>query len=130
MNRRVFVLCLAGALHTFCKLGNTRENFIFANSVKRHICDVKKSRLRHDLPKSVNDRLILPFSKGYIFTKLRICEVSRKYNHRNMKYVPLYNGLTPTISCMTYEQCRLKLLWGVMYMAYIDTRKRALCTCI
>ena len=25
----------------YCKFGNFRENFIFANSVKRHICDVK-----------------------------------------------------------------------------------------
>ena len=24
-----------------CKFGNFRENFIFANSVKRHNCDVK-----------------------------------------------------------------------------------------
>ena len=27
----------------YCKFGNFRENFIFANSVKRHICDVKNS---------------------------------------------------------------------------------------
>ena len=26
---------------TYCKFGNFRENFIFTNSVKRHICDVK-----------------------------------------------------------------------------------------
>ena len=32
-------------------------NFIFANSVKRHICDANNSRLGHDLPISVNDRL-------------------------------------------------------------------------
>ena len=25
----------------YCKSGNIRENFIFANSVKRHICDAK-----------------------------------------------------------------------------------------
>ena len=29
-------------------------DFIFVNSVKRHICDVKNSRLRPDLPTSVN----------------------------------------------------------------------------
>ena len=61
-----------------CKFGNFRENFIFANSVKSHICDVKNSRLWHDLPISVKDRMISPFREGYIFTKLRICEVSRK----------------------------------------------------
>ena len=39
----------------YCKFGNFQENFIFANSVKRHICEVKISWLRHDLPISVND---------------------------------------------------------------------------
>ena len=34
----------------YCKFGNFRENFIFANSVKRHICNNKSSRLGHDLP--------------------------------------------------------------------------------
>ena len=54
----------------YCKFGNFRENFIFANSINRHICDVK--------PSSVNDRVISPFREDFIFTKLRICEVSRK----------------------------------------------------
>ena len=62
----------------YCRFGNFRENFIFANSIKRHISDVKKSRIRQDLPLSINDRVILPFREGFIFTKLRICEVSRK----------------------------------------------------
>ena len=54
--------------------GNFHENFILANSIKRHICDVKNSQLGHDLPSSVNDRMISLFSQGFIFTKL----VSRK----------------------------------------------------
>ena len=62
----------------YCKFGNFREYFIFTNSIKRHISDVKNSRIRQDLPLSINDRVILPFRKGFIFTKLRICEVSRK----------------------------------------------------
>ena len=33
-----------------CKSGNFRENFIFANSVKRHIGDAKNLRLGHDFP--------------------------------------------------------------------------------
>ena len=60
------------------KSGNFRENFIFANSVKRHICDTKKLQLGHDLPLSVNERVISPFLEVHIFTKLRICEASRK----------------------------------------------------
>ena len=61
----------------YCKFENFQENFIFPKSVKRHICDVKNSRLRHDLPISVNDslRVISPFREDFIFMKLRICEV-------------------------------------------------------
>ena len=57
-----------------------RENFIFANSVKRHICDAKYSRLEHDFPISVNNRVISPFREEFIFTKccICICKVSRK----------------------------------------------------
>ena len=47
--------------YIYCRFGNFRENFIFANSIKRHISDVKNSRLRQDLPISINDRVILPF---------------------------------------------------------------------
>ena len=34
----------------YCRFGNFRENFIFANGIKRHISDVKNSQLRQDLP--------------------------------------------------------------------------------
>ena len=54
----------------YCKFGNFRENFIFTNSVKRHIYPVENSRLGHDLPTSANDRLISTFRKDFIFTKL------------------------------------------------------------
>ena len=57
---------------------NFRKNFIFTNTVKRHISHVKNSRQGHDLHTTVNDRVILPFPKGYIFTKLCKCEVMRK----------------------------------------------------
>ena len=56
----------------YCRFGNFRENFIFANNIKRHISDVEKSPLRQGLPVSINDRVILPFREGFIFTKLRI----------------------------------------------------------
>ena len=61
-----------------CKSGIFCDNFIFANSVKRHIWDVKNLQLGHDLPISVKDILILPFREDLIFTKLCLCEVSRK----------------------------------------------------
>ena len=50
----------------YCRFGNFRDNFIFANSIKRHITcsDVKNSQLRQDLPISINDRVILPFREA------------------------------------------------------------------
>ena len=62
----------------YCRFGFFRENFIFAISIEIHIIDVKNSRLRQDLPISINDRVILLFRECFIFTKLCICEVSRK----------------------------------------------------
>ena len=53
----------------YFKFGNFRENLIFAYGVKRHICDVKNSRQRHDLPISVNDRVISPFHEGFSFPR-------------------------------------------------------------
>ena len=61
------------------------EIFIFAKSIKRHICDVNNSQLGHDLPSSVNNRMILPFREGFIFTKLCIfVTYSRKFP--NLQY--------------------------------------------
>ena len=66
------------AIIVYCKFGKFRENFIFAKCVKSHICDVKNSRPGHDLPISVKDRGIARNHEDFIFTKLCICEVSRK----------------------------------------------------
>ena len=55
----------------YCKSGNFRDNFIFANSVKRHICDAKNSRLGHGVSLSVDDRVISLFLEGFILTKFR-----------------------------------------------------------
>ena len=59
-----------------CKFGTFRDNFIFANSVKTHICDVENSRQGRDLPLSVNDRVISPirediFSRNFTQAKFR-----------------------------------------------------------
>ena len=69
---------MLSSIYIYCRFGNFRENFIFAHIIKIHISDLKKSRLRQDLPILINDRVILPFREGFIFTKLRIYEVSRK----------------------------------------------------
>ena len=66
----------ASLMDRYCRFEYFHENFIFANSIKRHISDVKKSRLRQDLPISINDRVILPFREGFIFAKIKS---SRKF---------------------------------------------------
>ena len=74
---------LAWRLPNYCEFGNFRENLIFANSVKRHTCDAQTSRLRHDTPISVNDRVILLFCEGFNFHET---SHSRKYNpHKNFR---------------------------------------------
>ena len=56
------ILSIATANASGCILSKGTVNseifvriLFFANSVKRHICDVKKSQLGHDLPISVKD---------------------------------------------------------------------------
>ena len=46
------------SIFIYCKLGNFRENFVLANSVKTHTCDVENSRQRCDLRLSIIDRVI------------------------------------------------------------------------
>ena len=59
----------------YSRFVNFRENFIFTNSIKSgEISDVKNSRLRQDLPISINNRVILPFPEGFIFAKLKFRE--------------------------------------------------------
>ena len=67
------------------------ENFIFVNNIKRHLCNVKNLLLGHDLPISVNDRVILPFREDFIFTKLRMhmrsfAKIKPWQKFRNLQY--------------------------------------------
>ena len=62
----------------YSRFGNFRRNFIFANSIIRHISDVKNSRLGQDVSISINERVILPFCEGFIFTILREIKVLAK----------------------------------------------------
>ena len=52
--------------------------FIFVNSVKRHIFNVKISRLEHALPTSKKRRVISSFREGFFFsgkfTHAKFCE--------------------------------------------------------
>ena len=51
---------------------------LFSQTALKEYCKVKNSRLGHYLPLPVNDRVILPLFEDFIFTKLRIGEVSQK----------------------------------------------------
>ena len=55
-----------------CKFRHLGYDFIFPNSMKRHICDIRKFEIRHDLPAAVLDRVILSLREGFIFMKF--CE--------------------------------------------------------
>ena len=71
------------------RLAVNSEISIFANSVKRHICDGKISRPGHDLhvPISVNDRLISPYCKSFIFRKLRISILAKVFLNLQHYYI-------------------------------------------
>ena len=66
----------------YCKFGNFCEIFIFANSVKIHMCDVKYSRLGHVLPISLNNRVISGVLFSRNFAKIK---PSRKF--QNLQYL-------------------------------------------
>ena len=57
---------------------NVNSEIFTRISIKRHVCDIQNPRPGHDLHISVNNRVISPYRECFIFTKLLICEVSRK----------------------------------------------------
>ena len=63
-----------------------------AKSVKRHICDVKISRLGHNLPISVNDRVIwllqkVLFLRNFSHAKFRENKIPTKFP--NLQYIDM-----------------------------------------
>ena len=67
-----------------CHVAVTLNPEIFARilfsriALKDIFCDAKNSRLEHDLHISLSGREISAFCGDFIFSKLHICEVSRK----------------------------------------------------
>ena len=75
-----------------------REFIIFANNVTRHICDVNNLPLGHDLPLSVNDRVISPFheilfSRNLAYAKFHKNKTLEKYSEFTVK---------PTATCFPF----------------------------
>ena len=89
-------------LKVYFRFGNFRENFIIANSIKRHISDVKNSRLRQDLPISINDRVMLPFarvlfSRNFAYAKFREIKVLAKFSEFTVHHT--VNVQLPSVWC-------------------------------
>ena len=58
---------IMGYLH-YWLFGNVRENFVSAKSVKSIFAKLKKNAtIRHDLPISVNNRVISQFCEDFVF---------------------------------------------------------------
>ena len=70
----------------YCKSGNFREHFIFANSVKDILSTYKKSRLWHDLSIPVIDRAVSQFHEDFIFMKLHI-NPSKNFRINSISYL-------------------------------------------
>ena len=58
------IISMYNCIIVYNRFGNFCENFIFENSIKRHISDVKNLQLMQGLPISINGRVILPFREG------------------------------------------------------------------
>ena len=71
----------------YCRFGIFFENFMFAKSIKRHISDVKNSRLRLRQEISINDRVILLFREGFIFAKLSFAKIKSSQKFPNLQYL-------------------------------------------
>ena len=72
---------------SYCKIRNFRDNFIFANSVKTHICDVRFSGQERDLPLSVNERVISPICEGFIFMKRSFTKINPSRKFPKLQYM-------------------------------------------
>ena len=63
---------------------NFRKNFIFANSIKRHVSDLNISGLSQGLPISINDS-DFPISRGVYMLSFKKIKSSRKIP--NLQYM-------------------------------------------
>ena len=68
ISTELFPLIRNGSELTYCKFKKFRENFIFNDVFKRHVCYVKNVQLMHDLPTTVE--LFLHFERMQSFVKI------------------------------------------------------------
>ena len=88
----------------YCKFRNIHKNFVFPNSIKAHICDVRNSQHGHYIRISVNDSVILAFPEGFIITKLRICVYAKFRDNKTLAKISEFKVLvvqsTRTVLCV------------------------------
>ena len=72
---------------TYCKFGNFHENFIFANSVKRHIIHVRNSRLWHDLPTSKKTKCFRQFPRVLFLRNSAFAKIKPSGKFPNLQYL-------------------------------------------
>ena len=91
-NKDVFSLVIVLKIY-LCKFVNFREHFIFANSIKRHICHIQISRLGHNLHISVKDRVIFAILGGFYFHETShvrsFAKINPPENFRILQYLNL-----------------------------------------
>ena len=87
----------------YCKF----DNFIFANSVKRHICDVNNSQQGDYLSSSVNKRMISPFREFYFH------ETSHMRRFAKIKPSRIFPNLLYTVLMP-------RLTWDVQYYFWLS----------
>ena len=102
----------------YCKFGNFRENFIFANSVKTHICDVKKLQKWRDLPISVNERVISPIREGFIFYETShmrsFAKIKPSQNFQIYSTIACITSLNKSMHCVVADAASI-LIYGGIY---------------
>ena len=104
---QAFVYFWVAAYDRFHCTGNICKNFIFKNTFKGYICHIKNSWLGHDLPTSVNGRVISPFCKGSVLTKFhknkslaKICEITVYLTQISHTIHPGLNGPRRKKTCL------------------------------
>ena len=100
--------------------GNFRGNFIFANSVKRHISDVKNSQPGHDLPVSVNGSHLaisrVLFSRNFAYAKFRENKILAQIS----EFTGVYLSNTPETFMSSFELRFLAQVFSLDLWSFIS----------
>ena len=97
----------------YCKFRNFCDNFIFTNSAKIHICDIKNSLQGRDLPISVNGRVISPIREDMrSFAKIK---PSRKFP--NLLYTEMRHNMISHADAVSLGLLMSEFMMSVFMMS-------------